>query len=169
MAHVFDKTGIFCDGNKDKLKGLVSVASNGMNYRLTPELLMKAIEGEQNAIAGYEHMKQMTPDRKNLETLEHIIGDGQKHLDVFTEMYKRRFGELSGLPGPAGPAACNFTDCVARAADKELETYELYRNIYMNNGGEQIRMPFFEAMTDKSGHAVRLNMMFARELERRLV
>jgi rubrerythrin len=140
-----------------------------MSFRLTPELLQKAMKGEQNAIAGYEAMKAMTNDSGHLRTLDHIISDERKHLMKFEDIYRRRFGAVPDGSPAMEPPACMLMDCIRRSVEDELASYEMYRNIYLDNGGEQVRQPFFEAMTDENEHAIRLNMMFARELEKRVM
>lgn len=139
------------------------------NFRLTPELLLRVIEGEQNAIAGYERLKTMTSDREHIETLDKIIRDEHKHLRKFEEMYRRRFGTAPASPRVSEAPANTFMDGVRHSVGEELDTYELYRDIWMDNSGEQVRMPFFEGMTDENEHATRLSLMFSRELEKRLM
>ena len=143
--------------------------STETSYRLTPELLQRAMEGELSAIAGYTHMKTMTNDQSHLAALDHIIGDEQKHLRSFEELSRRRFGSAPELPPVTGTPACMFMDCIRLSVNDELEAFELYRNIYLDNGGEHVRGPFFEAMTDENEHAIRLNMMFASELAKRVL
>ena len=140
-----------------------------MSSKLTPALLAKAIEGEQNAIAAYEHMKQMTSDGEHLTAINHIVEDERKHLRSFEELCKKRFGEAECGAQINAPAAHTFQDALRHAVNDELESYEFYRDVYMGNSAEQVRHPFFEAMTDEIEHAVRLNLMYSRELEKRLM
>jgi rubrerythrin len=136
---------------------------------LSREQLLKAIEGEQNAIAGYEHMKTLTDDKGHLETVNGIIRDEHKHLKSFEELYRRKFGNGLMSPRMMSPSAHIFTDSVKSAFEDELESYEFYRDVYLDNSGEQLRAPFFEAMTDENEHAIRLNMMLTKELEKRVM
>ena len=143
--------------------------SSEMSYRLTPELLLKVIEGEKNAIAGYESMKTMTNDKNHLEAFDRFIRDGQNHLRQFEEMHRRRFGAVPEPPRVPELFAHTLPDSIRYAAEDELASGELRRNIYLDNGGEHVRGPFFEAMTDSHAHAVRLNMMYAEELAKRMM
>ncbi|MCL1806294.1 MAG: ferritin-like domain-containing protein [Oscillospiraceae bacterium] len=140
-----------------------------MSHRLTQELLLKAIEGEQNAIAGYEHMKSMAGQPEIIETLNRIILDEHKHLKSFEELFRRKFGKLTESPPMKQTCGPEFTDCIAQAVNDELESYEFYRDIVRDNSGEQIRVPFFDAMTDENEHAIRLNLMFAQQIAKRVM
>jgi rubrerythrin len=141
----------------------------GCANMLSKETLQQAVEGERNAIAGYEHMKTLTEDKEHHKTLNGIIEDEHKHLRAFEELYRRKFGNSPVSHRMTEPAACIFADCIKKALEEELESYELYRDVVLENGSEQIRAPFFEAMTDENEHAIRLNMMFAKELEKRVM
>jgi rubrerythrin len=129
---------------------------------LNKEQLLKAIEGEQNAIAGYEHMKTMTNDEDHIETLNEIIMDEHKHLRDFEELYRRKFGRGFESPRTTATVGHIFTDSIRRAVGEELDTAEFY--------WEFKNIPQFdEAMHDETDHAIRLNAMYTREIEKRVM
>ncbi|MDR1669966.1 MAG: hypothetical protein LBR76_08415 [Oscillospiraceae bacterium] len=131
---------------------------------MTQEWLKEAISGERNAIAMYQNMKMLTGDQEHLETLGRIIEDEETHLLGLEGLLRR------GKPGGESPVTesdlgCVFTECLRRAIGKELETEMLYRSAYVSDGSEF----FFNAMTDENAHAVLLNRMYTREVEKRLL
>jgi len=135
---------------------------------LTREQLAKAIEGKRDAVAYYEYAKTLTGDEKHRKTLDGIIKDEQKHLAKFSELYRRKFGgQVEG--SPAMPEVHEFNAALRMAVSDELDAYEFYRDIYMDCTSEQVRVPFFEAMTDENEHAIRLNLMYTEEIEKRTV
>jgi rubrerythrin len=140
---------------------------------LTKEQLIKAIEGERGAITFYEHVKTLTGDEEHLKAFGHIIHDEKKHLKNFEELYQKKFGSgmaphpSSDVSGPGDGRPHLFTDALRQAINDELEAYEFYRDVYMDCTSEQVKVPFYEAMTDENEHAARLNMMYTREVEKR--
>jgi rubrerythrin len=145
---------------------------------LTREQLLKAIEGEKDAVAFYQHAKTLTGDEEHIKTLDGIIADEEKHLGHFEELMRRKFSSSSRerlephIPAGAGGGGTlphpmhKFTDALRRAIGDELDTAEFYRDIYMDCTNEQIKALFFESMTDEMEHAARLNMMYTREVEK---
>jgi rubrerythrin len=119
---------------------------------LTREQLMKAIEGEQNTIAEYEHIKTLMSDNDQIETMNEIIADEHRHLRDFEELYRRRFGK--SMVSPPMVAGCGevLNNCLRRAVNEELDTAGFYK-------AHREHPQFFDAMLDEMDHAVRLTMM----------
>jgi rubrerythrin len=126
---------------------------------LTREQLLKAIEGEQNAIADYERIKTLTDDTGQITVLNGIIMDEHKHLRNFEELYRRKFGSGMVSPPLERPRELGFTESLRSAVNDEIEAYEFYRDLYMDCTNDQTRQIFFGAMTDENEHAMRLLLM----------
>jgi rubrerythrin len=139
---------------------------------LTREQLLKAIEGERDAITFYEHLKTLTGDEEHLKNIGHIMHDEKKHLEKFEELFRKKFGgreraEPSPMEQSDRPLPHEFNAALRQAINDELEAYEFYRDVYMDCTNEQVKVPFYGAMTDENEHAIRLNMMYTREVEKR--
>jgi hypothetical protein len=79
------------------------------------EQLVKAIEGEQNAIAALEHLKMITDDEKHIAALNKIIMGAHKNLRDLEEQYSREFGEPVESPPIGKLRGRDFTALLRRA------------------------------------------------------
>lgn len=129
----------------------------GQKLKVTPELLKRAMQGEQDTIEFYKRLSEMTDDRENKEIIGRIIADERRHFDglqaLFRQLYRRNPPPISS----AEPKIKSFRQGSRTAVLEELDTYEFYRNIYLGNYSSIIKNFSFEAMTDECGHAVRFN------------
>ena len=129
---------------------------------MTQEWLKDAAATERNAIAAYKNMLMLTGDPEHIDTLRRIIQDEETHLLGLEGMRRRGMESNSPIADDFG---CVFTDCLRHAIEGELDAQRIYRSAFMSGGG----VFFFEAMADEFSHAILLNRMYTREMEKRLL
>lgn len=66
-----------------------------VSYGDTAEFKLKLdIEAEKEAIAGYKTLISEIKDRDVVKVLQRILEDEIMHLNIFTDLYKNKYGEL---------------------------------------------------------------------------
>lgn len=136
-------------------------------YQLTPEILMKAIKDEQDAIMYYKLLITLTSDNQDVEFIRGIHNDEVKHFSNFYHLYKQLTGMVPQIPLPKQPQISSFVEGIKKAFLDELYAYEYYRDIYIDNNSPDIRSILFDALTDENEHAMKLNFMLTKTLENR--
>lgn len=137
---------------------------NNSQLVLSPKLLIKAMQGEQDAIAYYEQLHRMTSDKQDMDLIQGIHDDEIKHYNMFANLYYRMTGQMP-YTQPKQPQIDSFSAGVKQSVMDELEAYEFYRDIYLANNNPEVKNIFFEAMTDENEHAVKHNYMYTKTLE----
>ncbi len=132
------------------------------NFRLTPDLLMQAMNGENHGIAYYTALAELAPDDHAKDMILHFRDDEEKHLNAFEMLFTRMTGRRPNLPAPEKPEISSFEEGLGQAFSDEMGAYELYRNIILANPTPFVREIFFEAMTDENEHAIKNNYLYRR-------
>lgn len=140
---------------------------DSLRYQSTPDILIKAMQGEQDAIVYYEQLQRMAPDKRSAELIGHIRADEIKHWGAFGNLYARITGQYPSLPYPKTPQIASFIDGVEQSILDELEAYEFYRDVFLTNPSAEVRIVFLEALTDENEHAAKHNYMFTKTLNDR--
>jgi rubrerythrin len=140
----------------------VNSMNNPYQSHLTPEILLKALKDEQDAIMFYKILITMVSDAQDENLIKEIHNDEVKHFSQFFNLYKQMTGQNPQIPLPKQPRIHSYTDGVKKAILDELEAYEFYRDIYIANTSPEIRNIFFEALTDENEHAAKFNYMFTK-------
>jgi rubrerythrin len=124
--------------------------------KLTNGEMIRAMTGEQDAISYYQQLMTITQDSKNREILSDIRNDEITHFKDFMELYHRIYSKSPELPTVKNPIIPSFEEGLQAAIADELNAYEFYRDIYLNNSSPVIRNMFFKAYTDENKHASKL-------------
>ncbi len=124
--------------------------------KLTNGEMIKAMTGEQDAISYYQQLMSMTLDNKNREIISEIRNDEIGHFKDLMDLYHRLYSKTPELPPVKKPIIPSFEEGLQDAITDELNAYEFYRNIYLNNASPMIRSLFFKAFTDENEHASKL-------------
>lgn len=141
---------------------------NTNNYKMNPEILIDAMQGERNTIYFYEKLSEMTNDIENIEIIEHAHDDEVKHFKMFANLYKKLYCKEIPCFSPNNVNIVSFTTGVKQSIIDELDAYEMYRNIYLYNFNPFIRNIFFEALTDENEHAAKFNYIFTKIIENQM-
>lgn len=135
-------------------------------FQLTPEIILKSIKDEQDAIMFYKHLVTLATNEQDVNLIKDIHNDEVKHFSNLYNLYKQLTGRSPQIPLPKQPRIPSFIDGVKKAFLDELDAYEFYRDIYIDNVSPEIRDIYFDALTDENEHAMKFNFMFAKSLER---
>lgn len=130
---------------------------NDMSYGVTPDQLIKAMKGEADAQAYYRRLVTMTHNPKEEEIIRKIFEDEIKHFNTFQMIFRMITGYDCVLPTITTPVISSYFEGVGKAIMDELQTYEYYRDIYLNSANNSIMNAFFQAFTDENEHAAYLN------------
>lgn len=139
------------------------------NYKITSELLIDAMQGEINAMYFYEKLSEMTNDVDDIKIIENIHDDEVKHFNMFAELYKNLYVKDLSCFTPNNINIVSFIFGVKKSIIYELDASEMYRNIYLFNSNETIKSIFFEAFTDENEHAAKLNYLYTKIIEGKLI
>ena len=133
--------------------------------QLNPELLLHAMQGELDAISFYQQLMKMTSDQQDISLITDIHNDEVKHFKLFHNLYRQLYGVDAPTIRPREPNIVSFREGVKQAILDELESYELYYEIYLSSTNPTVRNIFFEAMADENEHAAKFNFMYTKSLE----
>ena len=110
----------------------------------------------------------MTDDEQNEDIIGKIGNDEIKHFKNFTDLYIKLYKKRPPLPEVNKPQILTFQSGVKKSILDELDAYEFYRNIYINNVNPDVKRDFFEAMTDEIEHASKFNYIYTKTLEKKV-
>lgn len=129
--------------------------------RVTPEEVVKAMQGEAEAGLFYERLMRMAPTREEADIIKQIRADEVKHYEAFEELYRRMTGRNPRVPEPAMPNFRTYMEGVELAFIDELEAYDYYRDLYLSTQNPRIRDIFLDAFTDENEHAQYLHWIYS--------
>ncbi len=129
------------------------------NYRLTPAIMLKAMQGEYDAIAYYKQLSELAPNEEFKRMIAHFAEDEATHLEMSTQLYTRLFKNRPQLEQQKTPTIVNFEEGLKQAFHDETDAYETYRNIYLDNMSPAVRNLYFKTMTDENEHALKIVYM----------
>ena len=115
--------------------------------------LLKAINGEYEAIHCYAELAKMAPSKKVREVIEEIRQDEIKHYDTFSKIYMQLTGSQ---PQIAKQPTCpnQYVKAIDSAFIDEQETVDFYHSIANETTNSMIRSAFRRAAEDEQNHAV---------------
>ncbi len=115
--------------------------------------ILKAINGEYEAIQCYAELAKMAPSNKVREVVEEIRQDEIKHYDTFSKIYMQLTGSRPQIvKQPTCPD--QYLKAVDSAFIDEQETVDSYHSIANETTNTMIRSAFRRAAEDEQNHAV---------------
>ena len=115
--------------------------------------ILKAINGEYEAIQCYAELAKMAPSKKVREVVEEIRQDEIKHYDTFSKIYMQLTGSQPQIvKQPTCPD--QYLKAVDSAFIDEQETVDSYHSIANETTNAMIRSAFRRAAEDEQNHAV---------------
>lgn len=115
--------------------------------------VLKAINGEFNAIQCYNKLVKIVPTEKEKEVIGEIISDENNHLEKFTQIYYNLTGRQ--------PEISKTNDCPRGAKEifdfafeDEQKTTEFYLDIADQFDDPKVKEVFTRASADEQNHAV---------------
>lgn len=129
------------------------------------ETLMKAMQGEMDAIKFYAYLIQQAPDKFQQEIITGIREDEEKHLNNFQTVYCMLTGRIYELPEKEPTLPTNYMEGLLNAFKDEQEAYELYKTNYLCNNDPNIRNSYWDAMMDEAEHGRWFNNLLIRYMK----
>lgn len=123
--------------------------------------LTRAINSEATAIHFYAELMGSAENEVQRSYIEHAYRDEEKHLKMFTYLYRK----LTGKQPMISRDKVNYATYLAgieKAFDSELDAVELYRNMYLAVRLPKVRDVLFRALTDEMEHAQRFNFIYTQ-------
>lgn len=115
--------------------------------------ILKAINGEYEAIHCYAEIIRMAPSKKVKETVEEIRQDEIRHFETFSNIYAKLTGSQ---PQVAKNPSCpkHYLNAIETAFFDEQLTVDFYHKIANEATDATIRSAFRRAAEDEQNHAV---------------
>lgn len=131
------------------------------DLQLSLMLIRKALSNEKADKLFYEYLLQEAPNPKEKKIIENIRDDEIKHFEMFRTIYI----EITGKePVPIGNQEFekpeNYLRGLEEALFGELNTVEMYREIYNGLTSKRHRDMLFEIITDELKHANKWNFLY---------
>lgn len=115
--------------------------------------LVKAINGEYNAIRFYEHLAQLAPNEDVKKRILEIRKDEMRHYQGFAYMYTSLTGQHPS-PQITEPLPLNFKSGILTAFKDEQEAVEFYHRVARQYTIPYISNQFSSNALDEQNHAV---------------
>ncbi|MBE6013245.1 ferritin family protein [Anaeropeptidivorans aminofermentans] len=138
-------------------------------YQLTPAILLRLMNSEQNSAANYNLLMKMAPDKSAYEIIEAIYEEELLHLEKLNHLYKQTAWSQPKLKTPEKPSFSKYIDGLKQSILEELDTYNEYCNIYTDNSNADLRNTFFSLLSDENRHAAKLNYLYTNFIEKLLL
>lgn len=130
----------------------------------SPQRLIKALEGEQDAIKYYNKLITKATENQDKDIISEIISDEKKHFGYFKRLYFEITGYVPQIEPSKEPNISNYIEGLEKAIMDETDAYEFYRDNYLCFSNDMAKERFLEAFTDENQHAVRLNYLFTKAI-----
>jgi rubrerythrin len=115
--------------------------------------ILKAINGEYEAIHCYAEIVKMAPSSKVREVVEEIRQDEIRHYETFSKLYVQLTGSQPQITKQ--PKCSNqYLRAIDEAFLDEQETVDFYHTIANETTNSMIRSAFRRAAEDEQNHAV---------------
>ena len=115
--------------------------------------VMKAVNGEFNAIRVYEHLAQLAPNEEVRKRILEIRRDEMRHYQGYVNTYMYLTGQQPS-PKMTEPLPKNFKSGVLAAFKDEQETVEFYNRVAKETTIPFISHQFRSDASDEQTHAV---------------
>ena len=115
--------------------------------------LMKAINGEYNAICMYEHLAKLAPNQEVCERILEIRQDEIRHYLSFSQLFTCLTGQTP-TPQLSEEVPENFVDGIYSAFFDEQQSTEFYHEIARNSYIPMVSQTFLTNAADEQTHAV---------------
>lgn len=115
--------------------------------------VLKAINGEYEAIHCYEQLIRMAPSQKVREVVTEIRQDEIRHFETFLQIYQQLTGNQPQITKqPSCPHL--YMDAIEAAFIDEQQTVDFYHDIASRTSDSTIQSAFKRAAADEQNHAV---------------
>ncbi len=114
--------------------------------------LMKALQGEYNAIVEYEHLAGQAPNESIRNRILEIRNDEKRHYQMFAYLLKHWFGQ-DFHPQPV-KTTTSYKEGVLNAIIDEQETVDFYHDLAEQINDPHAKMMIMRAAADEQNHAV---------------
>lgn len=138
-------------------------------YQLTPAILLRLMNSEQNSAANYNLLMKMAPDKNAYEIIEDIYEEELMHLEELSNLYRQMTWSQPKLKTPEKPPFSKYLDGLKLSILEELATYNEYCTLYVDNPCVDLRNLFFSLLNDENRHASKFNYLYTNFLERLLL
>lgn len=115
--------------------------------------VLKAINGEFNAIQCYNKLVKIVPIEKEKEVIGEIISDENNHLEKFTQIYYNLTGRQPEI-AKTNDCPWGVKEIFEFAFEDEQKTTDFYLDIADQFDDPKVREVFTRASSDEQNHAV---------------
>lgn len=143
--------------------------NNGNAAHIPPGMLIRIIQDKQAMNAQYEQLHGIATDQQDIDIIGRIRLDEAAHLSALTGLFARLFGGQPELNGHGQLQMHSFMSGVKDLIIGELNLYITYSNIIFTDSNADVQNTFFQVLTDDNRHASRLNYMYTKAVESKLV
>lgn len=130
-----------------------NMQSNFRETDPTSEQLMRALNGEYNAIICYEQLANMASSSVMKEQILKIRNDEIHHYHIISDLYQRRTGH-EYTPQQTETCAQNLRQGLIKAFNDEQNTVDFYLSIADQSTEPTINNAFTRISRDEQNHAV---------------
>lgn len=130
---------------------------------------MRIIDSKQFLVSSYKQLLNMTSDENEIMQLRRILMNETSHTDTLIDMYSGRFGEQPVLANSNAPQANSYISAIKELITSELDLNILCTNIIFSESNVDVRNAFSLILADDNRHASRLNLIYTRYLEMKLM
>lgn len=134
--------------------------------QIPPGILIRIMQDKNSILNYYAQLSKMATRPKDIEYISGILLDERNHLFLFSNLYTDLFGDMPEIPEPEISQISSFIDGVKNSIKLELDSYELYCNVFFSDTDSRVREIFGRALTDENRHAAKYNFIFTQLLER---
>jgi len=131
---------------------LQNIVQPNSNNKLILDLV-KAINGEYNAIRFYEHLAQLAPNEEVKNRILEIREDEIRHYKGFVYTYTYLTGQQPS-PQITEPLPLDFKSGIVTAFRDEQEAVEFYHRVARESNTPYIMNQFSSNASDEQNHAV---------------
>lgn len=123
------------------------------------EDLEKTIKNEICDAAYYEKLAEQAPNAQTRQTILNIAKDEKRHEQLFSKVYMTLTGTKPSKPARVDPQVPNYRTALRERIIAEIDTYEHYKDYYLQSNRLFYRDIFFDIMHDEAEHAMRLQLL----------
>lgn len=121
--------------------------------------LLKAIQGEHEAIQFYTTLEQLAPPAHKRYIRSIREDERADHFAKFSNLYRSLTGHNPRLTNATLPK--NYVSGLKQAIDDEQNAAKFYTEIYTTSRDPYVRSIFFDAIADEMRHATRLSFLYS--------
>lgn len=130
---------------------------------------MRIIDSKQILISSYKQLLNMTSDQKDIMQIRRIHMNETSHINTLINIYTKTFGEQPILVNGNAPQPNSYISGIRELITSELDLNILCTNIIFSESNADVRNAFSLILTDDNRHASRLNLIYTRYLEMKLI